>query len=128
MKAKALASRFLYEANSGLSVTLGGIIEQGKTEVEKLIQAKEIHMANRYLKAIGSRLKPFKEPQKTDRRPSTGHYGIDELAEGIYVRSSFFGVGVVAAVLDRHIGKIEVLFEEHGKKRLVVEFARLMPV
>lgn len=128
MKPQALASRFLYEANSGLSVTLGGCIEQGKTEVGKLIQAKEIHMANRYLKAIGSRLKPFKEPPKTDRRASTGHYGIDELAEGIYVRSSFFGVGVVTAVLDRHIGKIEVLFEEHGKKRLVVEFARLMPV
>lgn len=128
IKSETFASRFLYEANTGLSVTLGGIIEQGKTEVEKVIQAKEIHIANRYLKAIGSRLKPFKQPPKTDRRPSTGHYGIDELAEGIYVRSSFFGVGVVTEVLDRHAGKIEVLFEEHGKKRLVVEYAKLMPV
>ncbi len=127
-KPQVFASRFLYEANLGLSITLGGIIEQGKTEANKLIQAKEIHMANRYLKAIDSRINPFKQFKNTDRQPSTGHYGINELAEGMYVRSSFFGVGVVTRVLDRHLGKIEVLFEEHGEKRLVAEFAKLMPV
>lgn len=128
MQPQAVASRFLYEANLGLSVTLGGIIALGKTEVEKLIPAKEIHTASHYLQAIGSRLKPFTQRREADRRPSTGYYKINDLAEGVYVRSAFFGVGVVTAVLDRHMGKIEVLFEEHGKKNLVVDFARLMPV
>ncbi len=127
-KPQSFASRFLYEANLRLSASLGELIEEGTTGANKLIKAKEIHMANRYLHAIDSTLKPFKQSQKSERQSTAGHYKIEELAEGMYVRSSFFGVGVVTKVLDRHLGKLEVLFEEHGEKRLVADFAKLMPV
>ncbi|MCD6388663.1 MAG: ATP-dependent helicase [Desulfobulbaceae bacterium] len=126
-KAPLPASRFLYETNLELSDKLGLAIQQGKTSA--MINAKDIHVANRYLKAIDSPLKPFKKPKKKKKqqRKAVGFLGIDELAEGVMVRHRIFGAGVVTTILDRKAGKVKVLFDGRGEKVLMSDIAKLTP-
>ncbi len=129
-KAPLPASRFLYETNLGLSDKLGLAIQQGKTSAPETINAKDIHMANRYLKAIDSSLKPFDKLKKKRKhqRKEVGFLGIEELAEGVMVRHCIFGAGVVTAILDRKAGKVDVLFDGYGEKVLMSEIAKLTPM
>ncbi|MCJ7602830.1 MAG: ATP-dependent helicase, partial [Desulfobulbaceae bacterium] len=123
------ASRFLYEANLGLSSRLGEAVRQGENYSGKPIIARDIDVANSYLAAINSPVTPVEKP----RQPSPPRAGkkeilkINDLAEGLLVKHPIFGPGVITAVLDRRTGKIQVLFDHHGTKTLIAEIARLQP-
>jgi len=123
------ASRFLYEANLGLSSRLGEAVQQGESYSGKTIIAKHIDVANSYLAAINSPVTPVEKP----RQPSPPRAGkkeilkINDLAEGLLVKHPIFGPGVITAVLDRKTGKIRVLFDHHRAKTLIAEIARLQP-
>jgi DNA helicase-2/ATP-dependent DNA helicase PcrA len=123
------ASRFLYEANLGLSSRLGEAVQQGENYTGKTITARDIDVANSYLAAINSPVTPVEKP----RQPSPPRVGkkeilkINNLAEGLLVKHPIFGPGVITAVLDRRTGKIRVLFDHHGTKTLIAEIARLQP-
>ncbi|MBU4262750.1 MAG: ATP-dependent helicase [Proteobacteria bacterium] len=123
------ASRFLYEANLGLSNQLGDAVWQGEGYSGKTIIAQDIEVANQYLAAINSPVKPVQQPEKPASTPAGSKkiLSINELAEGLLVRHHSFGPGVVTAVLDRRQGKVRVLFDHHGEKTLKVEIARLQP-
>ena len=123
------ASRFLYEANIDLSSRLGDAIRQGEAYSGKTITARDIEVANRYLNAINSPLKPVERPGKPSK-PRAGNreiLTIDELAEGLLVSHPVFGNGVVTAVPDRRRGIAQVLFDLHGEKTLKVDIAKLQP-
>ncbi|RUM44076.1 MAG: hypothetical protein DSY80_04805 [Desulfocapsa sp.] len=124
------ASRFLYESNLRLSDTLGKAIHNNDKAKSGAIEAGKIVVANRYLKAINSSIQPLqprKKSGKTSPKKSQNrdYLHINDLAEGLMVRSAFFGPGVVTRVQDRRTGKICVLFHDHGEKILVAEIARL---
>jgi len=123
------ASRFLYEANIDLSSRLGEAIGQGETYSGKTITARDIEMANRYLNAINSPLKPVQRPGKPAKPQADKNtiLTIDELAEGLLVSHHTFGPGVVTAVPDRRRGLVQVLFDRHGEKTLKVDIAKLQP-
>jgi len=132
-KITAPASRFLYESNLRLSDQLGKAIHCDDQAAGTVIQTGTIHMANRYLKAIDSPIPPLNSTKKSKKphsvkRCSSDFLGINELAEGVMVRSAFFGVGVVSRIIDRSSGKICVVFNDHGEKILVTEIARLKPL
>lgn len=123
------ASRFLYEANIELSSRLGEAISQGENYSGKTIMAQDIEVANQYLAAINSPVKPVKRPEKP-ARPRPGNkecLSINELAEGLLVRHPVFGNGVVTRVPDRRRGLIQVLFDFHGEKTLKADVAKLQP-
>ncbi len=122
-KATPLASRFLYESNLRVSDLLGEAVHVEDTTISTKLKAQTSHIANCYLKAVDSPVSPF----HTVPAP-VGHYSINDLAEGVLVRSAFFGNGVVTQVLDRSSGKIRVLFNDHGEKVLMAEIARLLSV
>ena len=129
-KITAPASRFLYESNLRLSDQLGKAIQCDDQEAGMVIQAGTIHMANRYLKAIDSPIPPLRSTKKSKNNHSPKTHGsdflsINELAEGVMVRSAFFGVGVVSRIIDRGSGKVCVLFNDHGEKILVTAIAKL---
>ncbi|RJX27142.1 MAG: ATP-dependent helicase [Desulfurivibrio sp.] len=123
------ASRFLYEANIELCSRLGEAIGQGEAYSGKTITARDIEVANRYLNAINSPLKPVERPGKPARPQADKNtiLTIDELAEGLLVSHPVFGNGVVTAVPDRHRGLAQVLFDLHGEKTLKVDIAKLQP-
>ncbi|MCK9296343.1 MAG: ATP-dependent helicase [Desulfobulbaceae bacterium] len=124
-----LASRFLYEANLGLSNQLGEAVRQGEGYSGKPIIAQDTQVANQYLAAINSPLQPVERPGKP-AKPQAGNQEIltiNELAEGLLVRHHTFGPGVVTAVPDRRRGIAQVLFEHHGEKILKVDIAKLQP-
>ena len=87
-------------------------------------------MANRYLKAIASPVKPFKitKKKKKQLRKETDFLRIDELAKGMMISHGFFGNGVVMTILDRQTGKVKVLFDAYGEKVLMSEIAKLKPM
>ncbi|MBU0909642.1 MAG: ATP-binding domain-containing protein, partial [Proteobacteria bacterium] len=123
------ASRFLYESNLGLSNRLGEAIQQGENYAGKTIIAQDIDVANSYLNAINSPLKPVQRPGKPGKPQASNRdiLTIDELAEGLLVRHSIFGNGVVTAVPDRRREIAQVLFDLHGEKTLKVDIAKLQP-
>ena len=124
------ASRFLYEANLTLSDKLGLAIEHNKTSAATTIHAKDITMANRYLKASNSAVKPFKTKKRPKKQQRQDGYflSIEELAEGMLIQHHSFGSGVVLAILDRKTGKLKVKFDRYGIKVLMAQIARLSPV
>ena len=85
-------------------------------------------MANRYLAAVHSPLAPVQKPAPPARQAAAdAALSISELAEGMLVRHPTFGPGVVTRVLERRRGTVQVLFDHHGEKTLVVEMARMQP-
>ncbi len=122
------ASRFLYESNPGLSVSLGEMLVQDA--VDRTITAADTTIARQYLEAIGAKVnlaetaKDEKELEKTARKVLEIH----EIAEGLRVRHRVFGVGTVLAVKDRRQGRLTVFFEEHGEMILLASYARLQPL
>ena len=123
------ASRFLYEANLGLSSRLGAALHAEPAE-RKGVFASDCETANSYLTAIGSSLPPVCPParKKSDARQRTNkdaYLPISEIAEGMMVVHRTFGTGVVTRVPDRSQGKVEVQFPGQGKKVLIAHIAKL---
>ena len=121
------AGCFLYEANLEFSDRLGERIIQPDAGTEPL-QAADITIANRYIKAINTKIslkrtRPSPEPKPVIQGQRPG-LSMNELAEGVMVEHPMFGPGVVTAA-DRRKGVVIVMFEEHGSKSLVVKFAGL---
>jgi DNA helicase-2/ATP-dependent DNA helicase PcrA len=129
------ASRFLYEANFGLSIGLGNSIlarENGKG-----LCADEVLVAEKYLSALGlqarlvqEKVEVISEPERPEgKKTQTPQVlGISELTEGLMVFHPTFGPGTVTAIKDRKQGRLTVLFENHGEMVLLASYARLEPL
>jgi len=121
------ASCFLYESNLEFSNRLGERIGQPDADPEPL-QAADISIGKRYLKAINTKIRlrqssraPDGKDESYDQRPALT---INDLAAGVMVTHPLFGPGVVTEA-DRRKGVVTVSFEEQGSKNLVVKFAGL---
>jgi DNA helicase-2/ATP-dependent DNA helicase PcrA len=121
------ASRFLYEANPGLSGCLGEMLSQNN--VDRTVTADDTTIAKQYLEAVGVKLKLVEElkEDKVLEKPSQKILEIHEIAEGLRVWHQVFGAGTVVAVKDRKQGRLRVFFEEHGEMILLVAYAKLQP-
>jgi DNA helicase-2/ATP-dependent DNA helicase PcrA len=121
------ASRFLYEANPGLSVCLGEMLEQDVGN--QVVTADDTTIARQYLEFVSSKvqLREDKKEGKELEKPAQKILEIHEIAEGLRVWHRVFGVGTVLEVKDRKQGRLTVLFEEHGKMILLAAYARLQP-
>jgi DNA helicase-2/ATP-dependent DNA helicase PcrA len=121
------ASRFLYEANPGLSVCLGEMLEQDVGD--QTVTAGDTTIARQYLEFVSSKvqLAEDKKEEKGLEKPVRKILEIQEIAEGLRVWHRVFGVGTVLAVKDRKQGRLTVLFEEHGEMILLAAYARLQP-
>jgi DNA helicase-2/ATP-dependent DNA helicase PcrA len=121
------ASRFLYEANPGLSVCLGEMLSQNN--LDRTVTADDTTIAKQYLEAVGVKLKLVEElkEDKVLEKPSQKILEIHEIAEGLRVWHQVFGAGTVVAVKDRKQGRLRVFFEEHGEMILLVAYAKLQP-
>jgi DNA helicase-2/ATP-dependent DNA helicase PcrA len=121
------ASRFLYEANPGLSVSLGEMLY--KTIEARTINADDTTIAEQYLKSIGAEVKlvQSKNEDKQQEQPKEKILEMREIAEGLRVWHQVFGPGTVIAVKDRKQGRLNVSFEEHGEMTLLAAYAKLQP-
>ncbi len=122
-----LASRFLFEANFGLSTQLGEMVHQETETAEIVVEAHDLSVARDYCKAVGLDLSLREKSGKKQRQPQARILTIEEIAEGLEVWHKVFGSGIVKAVKDRKQGRIEVCFEEHGDMILLAGYARLQP-
>ncbi len=123
-------SRFLYEANPGLSADLGRLLHgEGGAEKQRL-GGEDLVIAGEYLKAVGGRLELLTASKDAPRpdRSSAKILQIEELAEGLRVWHTLFGAGTVVEVMDRKQGRLKVAFEEHGETILLAAYARLQPL
>jgi DNA helicase-2/ATP-dependent DNA helicase PcrA len=121
------ASRFLYEANPGLSVCLGEMLAQN--DLSRTVTADDTTIAQQYLEAVGVKLKLAEglKEEKTLEKPSEKILEIHEIDEGLRVWHHAFGAGTVLAVKDRKQGRLKVLFEGHGEMILLAAYAKLQP-
>lgn len=121
------ASRFLYEANPGLSVCLGEMLAQD--DGERTATADDTTIARRYLDSVGSKanLVENQQKEKQKEKPSKRILEIHEIVEGLRVWHHAFGSGTVVAIKDRRQGRLTVSFEEHGEMILLATYARLQP-
>lgn len=126
------ASRFLYEANLGLSTALGkAVTEKSRGSLHK---ADEIIVASRYLEALGIREKLLQKEatvnkakeDKTAEQPK--FLTISDIAEGLMVFHPTFGEGIVTAIKDRKQGRLVVHFKDHGDMVLLAAYAKLEPL
>jgi DNA helicase-2/ATP-dependent DNA helicase PcrA len=123
----AHASRFLYEANPGLSEELGKILHGKTTTTQSTLGGEDMAMAEVYLKAVGSSVE-FLTPRKEQALPErTAGKILDmgDIAEGLRVWHAIFGAGTVARVMDRKQGRLKVTFDEQGEVILLAAYARL---
>ena len=122
------ASRFLYEANPGLSVSLGEMLSQENGD--RTLTADDTTIAQQYIEAIGAKVKLNEETkeEKALEKPSQKILEIHEIAEGLRVWHRVFGAGTVLAIKDRRQGRLTVLFEEHGEMILLAAYAKLQPL
>jgi len=122
------ASRFLYEANPGLSVCLGEILSEDDA-VDRTVTADDTTIAKQYLDSVGAKIKLAEETkeEKTLEKPSRKILEIHEIGEGLRVWHQVFGAGTVLAVKDRKQGRLMVSFEKHGEMILLAAYAKLQP-
>jgi DNA helicase-2/ATP-dependent DNA helicase PcrA len=123
-------SRFLYEANPGLSADLGRLLHgEGGADKQRL-GGEDLAIAGEYLKAVGGRIELLAAPKDSPRPDRSGAkiLQIEELAEGLRVWHTLFGAGTVIEVMDRKQGRLKVAFEEHGETILLAAYARLQPL
>ncbi len=119
------ASRFLYEANPGLSVCLGEMLAQDGGE--RTVSADDTTIARQYVAAVGATVRvneDAKEEKKT-AEPAKKILEIHEIGEGLRVWHHVFGAGTVLAVKDRKQGRLLVSFEDHGEMILLAAYAKL---
>ncbi len=119
------ASRFLYEANPGLSVRLGELLAD--TGENRRITADDTTIARQYLAEIGAKVQLTEEAKETEalRQPTDKILEIHEIGEGLRVWHRAFGPGTVMAIKDRKQGRLTVLFDDHGETVLLATYARL---
>jgi DNA helicase-2/ATP-dependent DNA helicase PcrA len=125
------ASRFLYEANPGLSVCLGELLVTG--DLHRTITADDTLIARQYCQAVGvnvrlvegKKAKKEEKEEKTDENPGGKILEIHEIAEGLRVWHQAFGAGTVLEVKDRKQGRLTVLFDEQGETILLAAYAKL---
>lgn len=129
------ASRFLYEANIGLSVGLGESIEK-KTN-GKGLSADELIIAENYLQALGvetrltrkkAKTEPVKEAENISAPQQRKFLGIGDICEGLMVFHPVFGPGTVTAIKDKRQGRLTVLFDDYGEMVLLASYAKLEAV
>ena len=123
----ARTSRFLYEANPGLSEDLGRLLHGETPAAPKNIGGGDIAIAETYLKAVGRSVAftPAVKDQAPPDRTAGKILGIDDIAEGLRVWHGIFGVGTVIKVMDRKQGRLKVQFDEHGPTILLAGYAKL---
>lgn len=125
----AAASRFLYEANPGLSARLGRRLTNGEMAGPP-VEGAALEIASEYLKRIGKNIKltarkasgPVPPPpscQSAHLLPPA------EMREGLRVVHPVFGTGTITAILDRKQGRLKVRFPEQGETILLAAYARL---
>ncbi|MGB3211328.1 MAG: ATP-dependent helicase [Desulforhopalus sp.] len=120
------ASRFLYEANPGLSVSLGEILSQDST-TNCTATADDTTIAQQYIESVGAtvQLAEGTKEEKTLERTSRKILEIHEITEGMQVWHPVFGAGTVLAIKDRRQGRLTVSFEDHGEMILLAGYAKL---
>ncbi len=124
------ASRFLYEANLGLSVQLGELLANDSYTGDEL-KADDVVTATQYLKALDRKVqlvevkKKKTDPVVVDDKNGTSFLTIDEINEGMAVFHPSFGSGIVSAIKDKKQGRLTVCFEEHGEMILLAAYAKL---
>jgi DNA helicase-2/ATP-dependent DNA helicase PcrA len=124
------ASRFLYEANPGLSASLGRMLA-GNEPGEQVTCGEDGGIATAYLKATGSRVRlvadrPAEGAALAPSAPAVPKIlQIDEMKQGLRVFHPAFGDGTITAIMDKKQGRIKVLFEDHGETILLAAYARL---
>ncbi len=119
------ASRFLYEANPGLSVCLGEMLAEKNGD--RTITADDTTIARQYLKSVGAtvRLSEDRKGQNPPVKSARKILEIHEIGEGLRVLHPFFGAGTVLAIKDRKQGRLTVLFDDHGEMVLLAAYAKL---
>jgi DNA helicase-2/ATP-dependent DNA helicase PcrA len=121
------ASRFLYEANIGLSRRLGELLSE-KVESQKIV-ARSVGVARSYLQRIGRKIELHVLPGAEEKEQSRSRIlSISEIEEGMQVLHPVFGSGEVCAIKDRKQGRLEVEFKEHGRTVLLLAYAKLEAV
>ena len=83
------ASRFLYEANPGLSVSLGEMLAQD--DGDRTVTADDTTIAKQYIEAVGAKVRLDEEAkeEKSSEKPSQKILEIHEIAEGLRVWHRF---------------------------------------
>ena len=121
-----LASRFLYESNFGLSISLGQMIFQ--KDLSRTLKADDTTIASQYLDSIGLKVDMEETQSKVEKakKKSDKVLGIQDISEGLQVWHQAFGKGTITAITDRKQGKIEASFQEHGTMTLLVAYAKLL--
>ncbi|EKD35149.1 MAG: hypothetical protein ACD_75C02033G0002 [uncultured bacterium] len=125
----SVASRFLYEANPGLSARLGRRLSGDEADDGRAIEGEELAIATEYLKRMGKSVKlsvgqasPAVSPPS---QPAPKVLQPDELKEGMRVFHPVFGDGTITAIMDRKQGRLKVRFADHGETILLAAYARL---
>ncbi len=119
------ASRFLYEANPGLSVCLGEMLAE--EDSDRTISADDTTIARQYIESLGAtvQLTEAAKQEKNLEAPSPKVLEIHELGEGLRVWHHVFGAGTVLAIKDRKQGRLTVFFDDHGETVLLAAYAKL---
>jgi len=126
------ASRFLYEANIGLSTSLGRSLSEEDKGAE--LSADEVIIAESYLQALGEKTslirkkETIRQEKKSSPKPTSqqpAFLGISDITEGLMVFHPAFGSGVVTAIKDKKQGRLTVLFDDHGEMVLLAAYAKL---
>jgi DNA helicase-2/ATP-dependent DNA helicase PcrA len=123
----ARASRFLYEANPGLSAELGKLLHGRRPEKKQVLGGQDKEIAEAYLKVVGGSvvLVASRNDQGQPERPSAKILDINDIAEGLRVWHAIFGAGTVTQIMDRKQGRLKVAFDEHGQTILLAGYAKL---
>ena len=121
------ASRFLYEANIGLSSALGRSLS-AKSKGKDLA-TDEVLIAESYLQALGAKTKLLQKKTTTSSTTDQPTFlTISDICEGLMVFHRIFGAGTVTAITDKKQGRLTVLFDDHGEKVLLTAYAKLEPL
>lgn len=123
------ASRFLFEANPGLSIRLGILLDQDQRQDVETCMARDIGIGRQYLQAIGAEIglvETGSGEQRQERPANRLH--INDIAVGMMVWHPVIGSGVVTAIQDRQQGRLTVSFKDEGEMVLLAAYARLEPL
>jgi DNA helicase-2/ATP-dependent DNA helicase PcrA len=126
------ASRFLYEANLGLSCRIAQLLENDQQQAGS-IRSDTLTVARQYLKSVGKKLAMVEEKKRAIKvspvteRDESAHLRIDEITRGMAVFHPSLGPGIVCAIKDKRQGRLMVDFEEHGVMTLLAAYAKLEP-
>ena len=121
------ASRFLFEANLGLSARLGRRLTSD--EAGGPIEGEELAIASEYLKRTGKSVKlSARRPGPAAAPPAqiaARMLQAGDMKEGLRVLHPKLGGGTIISVMDRKQGRLKVCFVDHGETILLAEYARL---